>query len=127
MALTVWIALADAIVVAHLAYLAFVPLGGFFALRWPRLVWAHLAAVAVGLASITIGFDCPLTTWEESSRRRGGQRPYAGGFVDHYLTGRVYPHGDAWVVQVVFGLCVVASYALVVGKRRSSRLVGSRG
>lgn len=114
-----WVWLADAVVALHLAYLAFLPLGGMLAWRWPRIVWAHVAAVAVGLVSITVGFDCPLTTWEQSLRRRGGQRPYTDGFVDHYFTGRVYPHGYDWAVQVAFGLCIVLSYAhLVRGARR---------
>src|SRR5665213_101948 len=108
---SVWVWLADAIVVTHLAYLAFVPLGGLLAWRWPRVVWAHITAVAIGVLSITVGFDCPLTTWEQSLRRRGGQRPYTNGFVDHYLTGRVYPHGYNTVVQVIFGICIVTSYA----------------
>jgi hypothetical protein len=115
----VW--LADAIVVVHLAYLAFIPLGGVLALRWPRLMWLHLAAVAVGLISITIGFDCPLTTWEQSLRRRGGQRPYPNGFVDHYLTGRVYPHGYAWAVQAVFAFCAVVPYAFRYRRGRLDR------
>jgi hypothetical protein len=118
----VWVWLADAIVVIHLAYLAFIPLGGLVALRWPRVIWAHLAAAAIGVLSITVGFDCPLTTWEQSLRRRGGQRPYTDGFVDHYLTGRVYPHGYEWAVQVTFGACIVASYVYVV--RRMRRTAG---
>jgi hypothetical protein len=124
-----WIALADVIVVVHLAYLVFIPTGGFLAWRWPRVVWAHLAAVALAVVSVTVHFDCPLTTWEQSLRRRGGQVPYSDGFVDHYLTGRVYPHGDAWVVQAVFGACIVISYAVLIRRRRrgrgSPRLVGS--
>ncbi len=116
----VW--LADAILVVHLAYLAFIPLGGFLALRWPRLMWPHLAAVAVGLISITIGFDCPLTTWEQSLRRRGGQRPYTDGFVDHYLTGRLYPHDYAWAVQVLFAACVAVSYSFMYHKVRQRRV-----
>jgi hypothetical protein len=107
----VWVWLADAVLAVHLAYLAFIPLGGFLTWRWPRSVWVHLAAVAVGVVSITVGFDCPLTTWEQSLRRRGGERPYTNGFVDHYLKGRVYPHGAEWVVWVVFGVCIIASYA----------------
>ena len=116
----VW--LADAIVVIHLAYLAFVPLGGLLAWRWLRVIWAHLAAVAIGVVIITAGFDCPLTTWEQSLRRRDGQRPYTNGFVDHYLTGRVYPHGYEWAVQVIFGACIVGSYVYVV--RRARRTAG---
>jgi len=105
--------LADAIVVLHLAYLAFIPVGGMLASRWPRLMWPHLAAVALGLISITIRFDCPLTTWEQSLRRDAGQRPYTNGFVDHYLTGRIYPHGYEWAVQALFAASVVISYALI--------------
>jgi hypothetical protein len=114
----VWVWLADAIVVVHLAYLAFIPLGGLLAWRWPRVVWTHLAAVAIGVVSITLGFDCPLTTWEQSLRRRGGQRSYTVGFVDHYLTGRVYPHGYQWAVQMIFGVCIVASYVYVVRRAK---------
>jgi hypothetical protein len=118
----VWAVLADAVVAMHLAYLAFVPLGGVLTWRWPRVLWAHLAAVAIGVASITVGFDCPLTTWEQSLRRRAGQRPYTTGFVDHYLTGRVYPHGYEWAVQVIFGVCIVASYTCLVRRGNTRRL-----
>jgi hypothetical protein len=122
----VWIGLADVVLIAHLAYLAFLPSGGFLAWRWPKIVPVHLAALAVGLVSITIGFDCPLTSWEQSFRRNGGQHAYTDGFVDHYLTGRVYPHGYAWLVQVVFALCVVVSYVGLFLRRRSlNRTVGS--
>jgi hypothetical protein len=121
----VWFA--DAIVVVHLAYLVFIPVGGVLALRWPRLVAPHLVAVAIGVASITVGFDCPLTTWEQWLRRKGGQQAYTDGFVDHYLTGRVYPHGYAWAVQALFAACFVASYAVIIGRRSSSRAVPRRG
>ncbi len=121
-----WIGLADLVLVVHLAYLAFPPAGGFLAWRWPRILPVHVVAVGVALVSITIGFDCPLTSWEQSLRRRGGRGAYTNGFVDHYLTGRVYPHGYAWVVQVVFGLCITASYAGLALQRRSPhRTVGS--
>jgi len=117
----VWLWLADAVLVAHLAFLAFIPLGGVLTWRWPRVVWAHLTAVAIGVVSITVKFDCPLTTWEQSLRRRGGQRPYTNGFVDHYLTGHVYPHGYDWAVQLVFGACIVASYAYSYSRWRARR------
>src|SRR5437879_2590538 len=51
----VWLWLADAVVAAHLAYLAFLPLGGVLTWRWPWVIWAHLTAVAIGVASITSG------------------------------------------------------------------------
>ena len=116
-----------AVVVVHLAYLAFLPLGGFLAWRWRWVLPVHLVAVMIGLISITIHFDCPFTTWEQSFRRHAGERPYANGFIDHYLTGRVYPHGYDWFVQVLFAGGIVVSYlALFVRARRSSRAATTR-
>lgn len=114
--MNVYVFLADVVLVLHLAYVAFIPLGGLLAVRWRRLIWPHLLAVAIGVVSITVHFDCPLTTWEQSLRRRGGEHPYTDGFVDHYLTGRIYPHGYAWAVQAFFAVCVVAAYSVIVAR-----------
>jgi len=114
----VWIVLADAVVVVHLAFLVFVALGGFLAWRWPRVVPLHLAAVAVAFVSLTVHFDCPLTGWEQSLRRRGGQHPYTNGFVGHYLAGRIYPHGYAWAAQAVIAACIIVSYAYLFESHR---------
>jgi hypothetical protein len=105
----VWAVLADVVWAAHVAFLVFLPLGGFLAWRWRKVAYAHGVAIAIGLVSITINFDCPLTTWEQWFRRRAGH-PYTDGFIDHYFTGRVYPTGYQWVVWIVFGVCIVASY-----------------
>jgi uncharacterized protein DUF2784 len=101
-----------------------IPLGGLLVWRWPRVVWAHLTAITIGVASITIGFDCPLTTWEQSLRRRAGQRPYTSGFNDHYLAGHIYPHGYEWAVQAIFAACIVGWYVVVVRHWRGVRQLG---
>jgi hypothetical protein len=119
----VFVWLADVVVALHLAYLIFIPLGGFVAWRWSRVIPFHLAAIAIALVSVTIHFDCPLTTWEQWLRRHGGQRAYTDGFVDHYLTGRVYPHGYAWAVQAVFAVCVIASYVPIILRYRHDQHV----
>jgi hypothetical protein len=113
--------LADMVVAAHLAYLGFIAFGGFIAWHWRNLIGAHLAAVAVGLVSITIGFECPLTSWEKSLRERGGQHPYDGGFIDHYLTGRVYPHGYDRIVQATMAAAVILAYTVLIHRRSPSR------
>jgi hypothetical protein len=111
--------LADLIVVVHVAYLVFIPAGGFLAWRWPRLIPVHLAAVGVALVSVTVGFECPLTAWEQALRRRGGEKPYSDGFVDHYLTGKLYPHGHDTLVQLVIGAAVLTAYVGLVVRQRS--------
>jgi hypothetical protein len=117
----VFVWLADAVLVLHIAFLVFIAFGGFLAWRWPRVMWAHLVAVAIGVVSITIGFDCPLTTWEQSLRRSGGQHAYTDGFVDHYLTGRVFPHGYDWAAQLVIAACIAMSYAVLIQRRFATR------
>ena len=41
-----WRTAADALVLVHLGFILFVLLGGLLLLRWPRLIWLHLPAVA---------------------------------------------------------------------------------
>jgi Protein of Unknown function (DUF2784) len=113
--------LADVVVLAHLAYILFIPGGGYLLWRWPRLIWCHLGAVVLGLVSVTIGFDCPLTSWEQLLRRQGGQSPYSGGFLDHYLSGTVYPHGAERWLDVVFGAAVVVAYLGLARRVRGTR------
>ena len=51
------------------------------------MIWAHLA---VGLWNITIvllDFECPVTGVEKHWMRKGGEEPYAGGYIEHYLDG----------------------------------------
>ncbi|HEY2985757.1 MAG TPA: DUF2784 domain-containing protein, partial [Jatrophihabitantaceae bacterium] len=83
--------LADLVVVVHLGFIVFVAVGGFLAWRWPRVLWLHVPAIIYALVIVTLGFDCPLTPLEKHLRHLAGQRVYAEGFVDHYLTGVVYP------------------------------------
>ncbi len=113
--------LAVAVVVVHCAYIAFIPLGGFLAWKWPRIVPVHLAAVAAALISVTVHYDCPLTGLEKSLRRHGGETPYRNGFVDHYLTGRIYPHGADAFVQLAVAACIVVSYAHILTRSQRHR------
>lgn len=110
--------LADLVVLTHLAYLAFIVAGGFLAWRWPRLVPFHLAALLVGLVSITVGFDCPLTNLERWLRRRGGEQAYTSGFVDHYVKGRVYPAGHDGAVELLIGTLVLVAYVGLLTRHR---------
>jgi hypothetical protein len=112
---------ADLVVVVHLAYLVFLPAGAVLVARRPRLAPLHLGAIAVAITSVTVGFDCPLTTWEQTLRRRGGQHPYPGGFVDHYLSGGAFPHGADRVGQIVVAVIVAAAYLRLARRNRTRR------
>ena len=96
-------ALADAVLVAHLAFVLFVVLGGLLVLRWPRLAWLHLPAAIWGVLIEYSGWICPLTPLENSFRARGGEGGYSGGFIQHYIQPVLYPSGLTRSTQIVLG------------------------
>jgi hypothetical protein len=116
--------LADLIVLVHVAFVAFVALGGLFVLRWPRLAWAHLPAAAWGAVIEFTGWICPLTPLENELRARGGAAPYAGDFVARYLMPLLYPEGLTRDAQLGLGVLVVivnAAIYLHVMRHRPAR------
>jgi len=117
--------LADLVLVAHAAFVAFVVLGGFAVLRWPRLAWVHLPVVLWGAGIEFTGGLCPLTPLENHWRRLAGDQGYGGGFVEHYLLAALYPEGLTRGVQLALGLLVVAVnvaiYARIWRRKKASR------
>ncbi|MGI8618153.1 MAG: DUF2784 domain-containing protein [Gemmatimonadaceae bacterium] len=117
-------ALADATMLLHFAFIAFVVLGGLLALRWRRMLWVHLPAAAWGLLIELRGWTCPLTPLENHFRRLGGEAGYTGGFIQRYLEPVIYPPGLSAPTQLglaAFVLLVnVAVYSLVFRRRRLS-------
>lgn len=114
---------ADLLLCLHLAFVAFVVLGGLMVLRWPRLAWVHLPAAVWGALVELAGWYCPLTNWENRLLRRAGDAGYEGGFVDHYLVSLLYPPGLERWHQMALGVVVIALniafYLLVLRRRRA--------
>ncbi len=115
-----YLALADLVLVVHAAIVAFVVLGlvviwvgrfarwGFVRNCWFRL--AHLAAIGTVAAEAVAGMVCPLTTWENQLRSlAGGERRYAGSFVQHWLHRLLFFD----LSQAVFTIGYLAFFAVV--------------
>lgn len=115
-------ALADLVLVVHLAFVLFVVLGGLLVVRWPWLAWLHIPAAIWGVAIEYTGWICPLTPLENSLRVKGGEAGYAGGFIQHYIQPVLYPAGLTRSTQVVLGTLALivnlAAYAIVVSRLR---------
>jgi hypothetical protein len=114
--------LADLVLLAHAAFVLFVVLGGLLVLVWPRLAWLHLPAVAWGAGIEFAGAVCPLTPLENHLRALAHLQGYAGGFVEHYVFGLLYPDGLTRDVQLALGVLVLvinaAAYAAVWRRHR---------
>jgi hypothetical protein len=117
-------AAADAILVAHLAFVLFVVFGALLLLRWPRLAWLHIPAVVWAAFIEFSGMICPLTPLEVALRQRAGQAGYGGGFIDHYVVSLLYPEGLTQNTQAMLGAVLVAInaaiYIVAFRRRRTS-------
>jgi hypothetical protein len=119
--------LADAVAVAHAAFVAFVVFGGLLVMRWRRIAWLHIPAALWGVLVEYRGWVCPLTPLENMLRERAGLAGYSGGFVDHYILRLLYPSHLTQDVQWILGTLALAMNALVYGaiwrqRRRARRL-----
>lgn len=105
------------IVAIHAAYVVFVVFGSLLVLRWPGLIWFHIAAVVWAFATLTLDLGCFLTPWEKSLWRLGGVEPYSEGFLQHHILRARYPAEHARMSHTLLGILVlslnVAIYALV--------------
>ncbi|MBV9727311.1 MAG: DUF2784 domain-containing protein [Gammaproteobacteria bacterium] len=120
-----WSLLADALVVLHFAFTAFVVFGGFLTWRWPRLAWLHLPALAWGCWVELSHSICPLTPLENHFRRLGGEAGYSEGFLAHYLVRVLYPPGLTWHVQWLLAAVLLVinlvAYGRLMHRLRSAR------
>ena len=107
--------LADAVVILHSLFVAFVVFGGFVAWRWPWVAWVHLPAAAWGVALEFGGWMCPLTPLENALRARAGLAGYPGGFVEHHVVAWLYPVGLTPPTQVMLGTLALLVNAAAYG------------
>ncbi len=120
--------LADLVLIVHLLFIAFVVAGGFAAIRWPRLAWAHVPCFVWGALIEFAGWICPLTPLEVRLRIASGQAGYSGGFIERYLLPVIYPGALNREIQIWLGLSVLAlnavAYAWLLRRlRRHARSV----
>ena len=117
---------ADAILILHTAFIAFVLFGlvltwvGIF-LRWEWVRGfafraAHMLAILFVVVQAYFGIVCPLTIWENQLRLRGGQQAYGErGFIHHWLHNLIFFDAPGWVFTLcytLFGLLVLGTLLL---------------
>lgn len=85
-------ALADAILLAHLAFIMWVMFGALLTRARPWLAALHIVSVVYGIVAVLGPWPCPLTLAENFFEGRAGLAPYQGPFMLHYLDAIVYPN-----------------------------------
>ena len=87
--------LADAVMVLHVAFIAFVVgglaavvVGGLRGWKWVRRFWlraTHLGAIVFVVAESWLAMPCPLTTLEAWLRPHADAPAYSQGFIEHWV------------------------------------------
>ena len=118
--------LADVIVAFHVGYVLFIVLGLFAIVvgralgwqwvhnRWFRTI--HFLMIAVVAFEAVFGLNCPLTSWESSLRRMGGETVSEASFIGRMLHALIFLDLPSWafnVVHVAFALLVLGTFWLV--------------
>ena len=107
--------LAELVLLVHFLFIVLVVFGGLLVLKWPRLVWWHLAILAWGIYIEFSGDICPLTPLEVWLRRQAGETGYSGSFISQYILPIVYPTGLTHNTQIVFGTILIGWNILIYG------------
>lgn len=123
---SLFILLADALLVIHLLFVLFVVLGLFviylgYLLNWRRVRnrsfrIMHLIAIGIVVLQSWLGVICPLTIWETALREKAGVATYSGSFIQYWLHNVLYYIAPDWVFTLLytgFGGLVLASWFVV--------------
>ncbi|MDH5824041.1 DUF2784 domain-containing protein [Luteimonas sp. RD2P54] len=104
--------LADAVLAAHAAIVAFVVVGALGILAGGPLGWrwvrhrgfriVHLALMVGIAAQAWLGRLCPLTVWEQALRSHAGQVSYGESFVQHWLSRLIFFEAQWWVFVAAY-------------------------
>ncbi len=115
---------ADAVVLLHAGYIAFVVFGLVAIViglalkkRWARNIWLrgiHVAMIGIVVLQSWLGVVCPLTTLEKSLRRRAGDANiYQTDFIEHWMHQLIFFDLPPWAfitAYSLFGLAVLATF-----------------
>ncbi|TAG08366.1 MAG: DUF2784 domain-containing protein [Verrucomicrobia bacterium] len=123
MSAKITLALADGVLILHVAFVVFVVIGWLTILlggvcRWPwirhRLFrQLHLTAIGIVVIQAWLGIVCPLTILEKWLRERAGTEVYEGSFIAHWLHQILFFEAPPWVFVMaysIFGLGVIISW-----------------
>jgi len=108
-------ALADFVLLLHMAFVLFAALGGVLVFKWRRVAWFHIPAALWAALIEFAGWVCPLTPLENWLRRQGGEAGYQTGFIERYLLPLIYPAPFSRSLHVVLGLLVMGVNLAIYG------------
>jgi Protein of Unknown function (DUF2784) len=102
----------------HMAFLVYMTLGGFLALRRFAWIWPSVGVTVYSFYVTLTDFTCPVTTLEKWLLEAGGRTPYEGSFTAHYLRDTLYPAELETAIWIGAMALAGTSYVLAIARSR---------
>jgi hypothetical protein len=123
--------LSNLVLIAHLAFVFFVVLGGFLVLKWRSLAWIHVPGCLWGALVELAGWVCPLTPLENWLREKGGGLVYRTDFIEYHILSLLYPATLTRSSQIFLGFFVLSVnlgfYAWILRQTEQKKARGNSG
>jgi hypothetical protein len=99
-------ALAAAVLIIHLTWIAWVIFGWLLVRKTRLFRWIHFASLIYSIFIEIAPLPCPLTLLEQWLEGRAGMPAYGEPFLVHYLDAIVYPDVPVWgLISAAFLIC----------------------
>lgn len=115
---SLYLLLADLMVLIHLLWILFLVLGAIPGARRAWVKWLHLSALGFSILLQLFGWICPFTHAEVWLRRAAGATSYEGTFIGHYLGRIVYAPLPPYAVFAATLVVVAASLWVYFAPKR---------
>ena len=114
---------ATLILLLHFSFILFVIFGALLILRFKKIIYFHLPAVAWG-AYIELSHSiCPLTHLENYFLKKAGKDQYSIDFIENYVFKIIYPPALNYEIQSYLGVILIfvnlVIYYYIVKKSRT--------
>ena len=115
--------LATLTLLLHFSFILFVIFGALLLLRFKKIIYFHIPAVAWG-AYIELSHSiCPLTHLENYFLKKAGKDQYSVDFIENYIFKIIYPPALNYEIQTYLGVILIfvnlVIYYYIVKKSRT--------
>ena len=115
--------LATLTLLLHFSFILFVIFGALLILRFKKIIYFHIPAVAWG-AYIELSHSiCPLTHLENYFLKKAGKDQYSIDFIEKYVFKIIYPPALNYEIQTYLGVILIfvnlVIYYYIVKKSRT--------
>ena len=115
--------LATLTLLLHFSFILFVIFGALLILRFKKIIYFHIPAVAWGAYIEFSHSICPLTHLENYFLKKAGKNQYSIDFIENYVFKIIYPPALNYEIQTYLGVILIfvnlVIYYYIVKKSRT--------